>query len=98
MRTSLTCPGPTSRAAIIISCAKRPPLVSKHGNGGGGVQVEGLLSYFVTNNISLGVGGRYWAMWTKKEADCGNGCGSLGFANYSMERWGTFFQASYKLN
>lgn len=40
-------------------------------------------------------------MWTKKEADsadCGNGCGSLGFANYSMERWGTFFQASYKLN
>lgn len=80
---------------------KKTTFSEQHGNGGGGVQVEGLLSYFVTNNISLGVGGRYWAMWTKKEADsadCGNGCGSLGFANYSMERWGTFFQASYKLN
>ncbi|KRP94647.1 hypothetical protein AOQ72_20835 [Bradyrhizobium yuanmingense] len=75
----------------------------QHGNGGGGVQIEGLLSYSVTNNISLGVGARYWAMWTNKEADsrnCENACDRSppGFAKYSTERWGTFFQASYKLN
>ncbi|WP_439402418.1 outer membrane beta-barrel protein [Bradyrhizobium sp. DASA03068] len=75
----------------------------QYGNGGGGVQIEGLLSYFVTKNISLGVGGRYWAMWTNKEAEsrnCEPGCDRLppGFAKYSMERWGTFFQASYKLD
>jgi opacity protein-like surface antigen len=31
---------------------------------GRGVQLEGMLSYDVTNSISFGVGGRYWAMWT----------------------------------
>jgi len=75
----------------------------QHGNGGGGVQVEGVLSYFITKNISVGVGGRYWAMWTKKDSD--SLCSSRGcvgdpriFAKYSMERWGTFFQASYKFD
>ncbi|WP_375784954.1 outer membrane beta-barrel protein [Bradyrhizobium sp. Pha-3] len=72
----------------------------QHGNGGG-VQVEGVLSYFITKNISVGVGGRYWAMWTKRggESDCSSsGCVPTGFAKYSMERWGTFFQASYKFD
>ncbi|WGS19304.1 MULTISPECIES: outer membrane beta-barrel protein [unclassified Bradyrhizobium] len=75
----------------------------QHGNGGGGVQVEGVLSYFLTKNISVGVGGRYWAMWTKKRGD--SLCSSHGcvgepsvFGKYSMERWGTFFQASYKFD
>ncbi|MGY3238086.1 opacity protein-like surface antigen [Bradyrhizobium sp. USDA 4472] len=75
----------------------------QRGNGGGGVQLEGILSYFISDNFSVGVGGRYWAMWTKTGAesmDCGNGCirHSRGFAKYSMERWGMFLQASYKLN
>ncbi|WP_342709798.1 outer membrane beta-barrel protein [Bradyrhizobium sp. B124] len=72
----------------------------QHGNGGG-VQVEGVLSYFITKNISVGVGGRYWAMWTKRggESACSSsGCVPTGFAKYSMERWGTFFQASYKFD
>ena len=75
----------------------------QRGNGGGGVQIEGVLSYFLTQNISVGVGGRYWAMWTKKDSD--SLCSSSGcvgepriLAKYSMERWGTFFQASYKLD
>jgi opacity protein-like surface antigen/outer membrane protease len=29
-----------------------------------GVQIEVLLSYYVAPNLSLGVGGRYWGMWT----------------------------------
>ncbi|AHY48576.1 hypothetical protein BJS_08193 [Bradyrhizobium japonicum SEMIA 5079] len=71
-------------------------------NGGRGVQVEGVLSYFVTRNFSVGVGGRYWAMWTNSRSD--SLCSSSGcveptmLAKYSMERWGTFFQASYKLD
>jgi outer membrane protease len=31
---------------------------------GRGVQLEAMLSYDLTSAISLGVGGRYWAMWT----------------------------------
>ncbi|MBO4228148.1 outer membrane beta-barrel protein [Bradyrhizobium neotropicale] len=75
----------------------------QRGNGGGGVQVEGVLSYFITENFSVGVGGRYWAMWTKRRGD--SLCSSSGcigappiFAKYSMERWGTFFQASYRFD
>ncbi|MBB4398882.1 hypothetical protein [Bradyrhizobium sp. ERR14] len=76
----------------------------QRGNGGGGVQVEGLLSYFITKNFSVGVGGRYWAMWTEKDSEVRCiGCGGPGnisrarFSKFSMERWGTFFQASYGL-
>jgi opacity protein-like surface antigen len=29
-----------------------------------GVQLQAVLSYDVTNRLSLGIGGRYWAMWT----------------------------------
>ncbi len=78
--------------------------IDQRGNGGGGVQVEGVLSYFITKNFSVGVGGRYWAMWTKKdsEATC-TGCGgpettATSFSKFSMERWGTFFQASYRFD
>ncbi|WP_271600829.1 MULTISPECIES: outer membrane beta-barrel protein [unclassified Bradyrhizobium] len=77
----------------------------QRGDGGGGVQVEGVLSYFFTKNFSVGVGGRYWAMWTKRRGEviC-NGSDSKctgappAFARFSMERWGTFFQASYKFD
>ncbi|MGY4194455.1 opacity protein-like surface antigen [Bradyrhizobium sp. USDA 4520] len=75
----------------------------QRGNGGGGVQVEGVLSYFITCNFSVGVGGRYWAMWTKKDSEstCSGciGAGTItGPGKYNMERWGTFFQGSYKFN
>ncbi|WP_439373121.1 outer membrane beta-barrel protein [Bradyrhizobium sp. DASA03120] len=79
--------------------------VEQRGNGGGGVQVEGVLSYFITKNFSVGVGGRYWAMWTKtdSQATCTGCSGSeitspTQFSKFSMERWGTFFQASYRLD
>ncbi|MCP3460404.1 outer membrane beta-barrel protein [Bradyrhizobium sp. CCGUVB23] len=77
----------------------------QRGNGGGGVQIEGVLSYFITKNVSVGVGGRYWAMWTKSDsqATC-TGCGGQGivsptqFSKFSIARWGTFFQASYRFD
>src|SRR5215472_3235117 len=33
------------------------------GNGRG-VQIEALLSYYITPHFSVGVGGRYWGLWT----------------------------------
>ncbi|WP_065755954.1 outer membrane beta-barrel protein [Bradyrhizobium paxllaeri] len=88
----------------------RPDTVfyDQRGDGGAGVQVEGTLSYFLTRNFSVGVGARYWAMWTKDHSNVTFTCSSCsaldGFyqhptlAKYSMERWGTFFQASYKFD
>jgi opacity protein-like surface antigen/outer membrane protease len=80
----------------------------QRGSGGGGVQVEAVLSYFITSNFSVGVGGRYWAMWTpkhSKELDTqakneGSSPVTEGPfpANNRMERWGTFLQASYKFD
>lgn len=80
----------------------------QRGSGGGGVQVEGVLSYFITNNFSVGVGARYWAMWSprhsevlpnraQKENSPPVAEGTFP-ANYRMERWGTFLQASYKFD
>jgi hypothetical protein len=75
----------------------------QNGNNGSGVQFEGILSYDVTDHLSVGVGGRYWAMWAK---------GSSNLTEYdnagviiphtpapekiSMERYGLLLQASYK--
>jgi hypothetical protein len=43
-----------------------PTVVSHNPMEGSGVgtQLEVMLSYDVTDQISVGVGGRYWAMWT----------------------------------
>lgn len=80
----------------------------QRGSGGGGVQVEGVLSYYITNNFSVGVGARYWAMWTPRHSkelgtrseteDSSPVTAASNPANYRMERWGTFLQASYKFD
>ncbi|UPK26547.1 outer membrane beta-barrel protein [Bradyrhizobium sp. 195] len=80
----------------------------QRGSGGGGVQVEAVLSYFITKNFSVGVGGRYWAMWTPNQQkqlttiaeEAGRRPVTHGPfpGDYRMERWGTFFQASYKFD
>jgi opacity protein-like surface antigen len=33
-------------------------------NKGAGVQLEAMISYYVTSQFSVGVGGRYWSLWT----------------------------------
>lgn len=80
----------------------------QRGSGGGGVQVEAVLSYFITENFSLGVGGRYWAMWTPNERKGIDTQATEAHrppvthgpfpADHRMERWGTFLQASYKFD
>ena len=68
------------------------------GNGGRGVQLEGVLSYYLTPAFSLGVGGRYWAMWTNQNASTN----IFGLQNQTLpsktERAGVFFQGSYKFD
>jgi opacity protein-like surface antigen/outer membrane protease len=71
-------------------------------NGGQGVQLEALVSYYLTPQFSVGVGGRYWAMWTT------NGSYTKTFPpsdvsapNYfrgTVEQAGVIVQAAYKFN
>ena len=69
------------------------------------MQAELILTYLVTENLEVGIGGRYWAMWTTSgSSTCHGGCGTQGvftttppFAyTASTERFGTFVQASYR--
>lgn len=69
---------------------------------GRGVQLEAILSYLVTDQFTIGIGGRYWAMWTTSGTFTCTGCGTPGVTSapdagkYNTERYGTFLQASYK--
>jgi opacity protein-like surface antigen/outer membrane protease len=69
---------------------------------GAGVQIETILSYLVTDNLNIGVGARYWAMWTTDGSFTCTGCGGVGSISppdagkFSTERYGLFVQAGYK--
>jgi len=72
-------------------------------DGGHGVQTEVVLSYLVTNQLSIGVGGRYWAMWTQDGQFTCTGCDAPGVTSSppnpfkgNTERFGTFVQGSYR--
>jgi hypothetical protein len=69
---------------------------------GRGVQAELIASYLVSDNFTIGVGGRYWSMWTTNGAFNCTGCGGAGVTSEAppfkgnAERYGMFAQASYK--
>jgi len=75
---------------------------------GRGVQAELILTYRVTENLNLGVGGRYWAMWTTSASQsCHGGCNTEmpgatsippGPYTANAERYGTFVQLSYRFS
>jgi len=78
---------------------QRPGVLFPEGsNGGQGVQLEGLLSYYLTPALSVGVGGRYWAAWTT------NGTYTLAGINFpqsfrgAFQQAGAFVQASYNFS
>jgi outer membrane protease len=56
---------------------------------GQGVQTELVATYRLTNNFNVGIGGRYWAMWTTE--------GHIRTAqfNANTERYGVFVQGNY---
>ncbi|MCA6109570.1 outer membrane beta-barrel protein [Bradyrhizobium cenepequi] len=72
--------------------------------GGQGVQAELLLSYFVTPNLSVGIGGRYWAIWTDNGRFRCVGCDpadtevSYNPLKGNTERYGVFVQTSYRFD
>jgi len=64
---------------------------------GRGVQLEAILSYDVTPQFSVGVGGRYWAMWATDVLTAGFGSATpTEVLPIRVERYGTFLQGSYK--
>ena len=60
---------------------------------GQGVQAELVLSYWVTDALSIGVGGRYWAMWTNNAEQTDN---PGNYFTINTERYGIFAQLSYR--
>lgn len=63
---------------------------------GWGTQIEAILSYAVTDQFNLGVGGRYWFFATDEAATRFPGSATLSPLKYMSERYGGFLQASYK--
>ena len=68
-------------------------------NGGHGVQAEALLSYYVTDRLSFGVGARYWGVWTTdgqfRFARVGDEPGPARFYRAAFEQAGVFVQTAY---
>jgi opacity protein-like surface antigen len=68
-------------------------------NGGHGVQAEALLSYYVTDRLSFGVGARYWGLWTTdgqvRFAPVGDTPGPARFYRAAFEQAGVFVQTAY---
>lgn len=65
-----------------------------------GVQLEAILSYDLTAAFNLGIGGRYWAMWTNDSAYTnifGTPCPCQTLPS-KTERYGVFLQAAYKFD
>jgi len=72
-------------------------LISPEWANGTGAQLDLMLSYAVTDRFSLGVGGRYWSMWTRD--------GSVNFGGvqivpmrYTVEQAALLVQGSYTLD
>jgi hypothetical protein len=73
------------------------------GNGRG-VQLEAFLSYYITPHFSVGVGGRYWGLWTSNNGqvtrDFNNGVPIPStppqYFKGVVEQAGVLVQASYR--
>jgi len=76
----------------------RQSLVAQERGTGRGAQMEAMVSYFVTPQFSLGVGARYWTMWTTAGSDVYDGALTDRSDTYRYERFGGLLQASYKFN
>ena len=47
-------------------------LIINESGKGSGTQIEAMLSYYLTEDFSLGLGARYWAAWTNSGTDAFN--------------------------
>ena len=71
-------------------------LVSPEDGEGIGVQLEATLSYALTDAFSIGVGGRYWAMWTTQGTVNFGGTGTIIPMRYAAEQALLLVQGSYR--
>ncbi len=80
-----------------------PTWFDQNANNGQGVQLEAILSYDFSNRFSVGVGGRYWAMWGDGNFTC-TGCWGPGISSTAYpekiytDRYGLLLQGSYKVS
>jgi opacity protein-like surface antigen len=70
-------------------------LLSPEWGSGTGAQLELTLSYAVTDRLSVGVGGRYWSMWTSDGFVNFGGAGTLVPMRYAVEQAALLVQGSY---
>jgi opacity protein-like surface antigen len=73
-------------------------LVSPESGDGLGVQLEAMLSYALTDEFSLGVGGRYWSMRTTSGNVNFGGEGVIVPMRYAAEQAHLLVQGSYKFS
>jgi opacity protein-like surface antigen/outer membrane protease len=71
-------------------------LIFQESGTGEGVQLESILSYLVTDQFSVGVGGRYWAMWTTKDAISDTDGAPSQTLPVKTDRFGVFVQLDYR--
>jgi opacity protein-like surface antigen len=72
---------------------------------GNGVQIDALLSYYLTRQWSVGLGGRYWGMWTTPNgewtctsAPCLPTFAQPSYFRAQVEQLGAFVQMAYKFD
>jgi outer membrane protease len=65
---------------------------------GWGYQLEAILTYPVTDAFSIGVGGRYWHMQTKGNADFTASGGTTQPLVFKVDLYGVYLQGSYRFD
>lgn len=70
-------------------------LLSPEDGHGIGVQLEAMLSYALTDALKIGVGGRYWSMWTTSGEVNFGGTGTIVPMRYAAEQAAVMVQGSY---
>jgi hypothetical protein len=75
----------------------RALVIDENGNGRG-VQVEAILSYAPTPDLSVGIGARYWGLWTRNGVDAFDSVPVGRDDTYRYERFGLLMQAAYKFH
>lgn len=71
-------------------------LLSPEDGEGTGVQLEATVSYALTDAFSVGVGGRYWAMWTTSGTVNFGGTGLIIPMRYASEQAQLLVQGTYR--
>jgi outer membrane protease len=73
-------------------------LLSPEDGHGAGVQLEAMLSYAVSDAFSVGVGGRYWSMWTSSGTVNFGGTGQFVPMRYAAEQGQLLVEGKYRFD